>query len=50
MYSSISNFLKRNNIDYADWLMLLLASISSIPAIILAGYGVYASIGTVFGY
>jgi hypothetical protein len=50
MYSTISNFLKRNNIDYADWLMLLLASIVSIPAIVLAGYGVYASIGTVFGY
>ena len=50
MYSSISNFLNRNNIDYADWIMLLLASVVSIPAIILAGYGIYASIGTVFGY
>ena len=50
MFSSISNFVKRNNIDYADWLMLVLASVVSIPAIILAGYGVYASIGTVLGY
>ena len=50
MFSSINNFFNRNNIDYADWIMLLLASVVSIPAIILAGYGIYASIGTVFGY
>lgn len=49
MFSAISNYLTRHDIDYADILMLVLVSMLSIPALVMAGYGVYASIGTVFG-
>ena len=49
MFSAISNFFTHHDIDYADVLMLVLAGIISIPAIVMAGYGVYASIGAVFG-
>jgi hypothetical protein len=49
MFSAISNFITRNDIDYADVLMLSLVSVISIPAIVLAGYGIYASIGLIFG-
>lgn len=49
MFSSISNFFNRNDIDYADWLMLILAGFLLIPAVTLAGYGIYASIGLIFG-
>ena len=49
MFSSISNFMRRHDIDYADILMLLLVALISIPALVMAGYGIYASIGTIFG-
>jgi len=49
MFSAISNYFVRHDIDYADTLMLVLAGIISLPALTLAGYGVYASIGLIFG-
>jgi hypothetical protein len=49
MFSAISNFFAHNDIDYADVLMLSLVSVISIPAIVMAGYGIYASIGAIFG-
>ena len=49
MFSSISNFLRHNDIDYADILMMLLVTLLGLPALTLAGYGIYASIGTIIG-
>ena len=49
MFSSISNFMRRHDIDYADILMMLLVALLSVPLVTMAGYGIYASIGAIFG-
>ena len=49
MLSSITNFVRRHDIDYADVMMMTLAFMFMLPALTLASYGIYASIGIVFG-
>ncbi len=49
MLSSITNFVRRHDIDYADVMMMTLAFMFMLPALTLAGYGIYASIGFLIG-
>ena len=50
MFSSISNYVRHHDIDYADALMMILTVVHMLPALTLAGYGIYASIGLIFGF
>jgi len=49
MFSSISNFMRHHDIDYADILMVLLVALLSVPLVTMAGYGIFAAITTFIG-
>ena len=41
------SWFKHHDIDYADILMMGIAIICGVPALVLAGYGVYSTVANV---